>query len=117
MYKLRIPGGATQTRYCRLTNYQTNHPFENGFDRIFSERKEEADAFYNTIIPQNLDTDLANIQRQAFAGLLWSKQFYCLDIEKWINGSDGITTVEPARLTGRNHDWQQLKKPGYYFYA
>ncbi|MEO7801166.1 MAG: glucosidase [Ginsengibacter sp.] len=109
VHKLRVPGGATKTVFCRLTNYYTNHAFENGFDKVFSERKKEADEFYDSIIPRGIDSDLANIQRQAFAGLLWSKQFYCLDIEKWIRGTDGISPVDSSRLLGRNYDWQHLK--------
>ena len=49
------------------------------------------------------------IKRQAFAGLLWSKQYYHFDIERWIHTSDGITPVSNARLSGRNSEWQSLK--------
>ncbi len=49
------------------------------------------------------------LQRQALAGLLWSKQYYHFDVERWLGGSDGITPVNAGKLGGRNHDWKHLK--------
>ena len=109
VYKLRIPAGGTRTVYCRLSDLDLQTPFEKGFEEIFSTRKKEADEFYNAILPKSLSEDMAAIQRQAIAGLLWSKQFYCFDIERWLNSSDGIASFTHARKSGRNHDWQHLK--------
>ncbi|MFL5811517.1 MAG: MGH1-like glycoside hydrolase domain-containing protein, partial [Flavisolibacter sp.] len=106
---LKIAAGATKTVYYRLSDQSLANAFESGFEKVFADRKKEADEYYAQILPPGLDSDLTNIQRQAIAGLLWSKQFYCLDVEKWINESDGITPVVPQRLKGRNHDWQHLK--------
>ncbi len=64
---------------------------------------------YNTVLSANTNPHTRNIQRQAFAGLLWNKQFYHFDVEKWLTSTDGITPVNPAKLTGRNHDWKHLK--------
>ena len=50
-----------------------------------------------------------NIQRQAFAGILWSKQYYHYDVERWLTTSDGITPVNDGKKYGRNHDWKHLK--------
>ena len=72
-------------------------------------RKAEADDFYNAILPADITPELKNIQRQALAGLLWSKQFYHYDVERWLNTSDGITPVNAGKLTGRNHEWKHLK--------
>jgi hypothetical protein len=109
VYKFNIPGGASKTVYLRLTNKVCNNAFVGGFEQIFATRKDEADAFYNAIFPQGLTAEMARIQRQAMAGLLWSKQYYHYDVERWLSTSDGITPINSARLHGRNHDWKHLK--------
>jgi hypothetical protein len=109
VYKLKIAAGATKTIYCRLSDQSLDRPFTRGFETIFQMRKEEADEFYSAILPKNMDGDLVRIQRQAIAGLLWSKQFYHFDIERWLKGTDGITPASHQRATGRNHDWKHLK--------
>ena len=109
VYKLKIAGGATKTLYCRLSNAFAEDPFEKGFQDIFSVRKAEADEYYSAILPKGMSEDMANIQRQAIAGLLWSKQYYHYDVEDWLNKSDGITPVSNSKMTGRNNDWKHLK--------
>jgi hypothetical protein len=109
VYKTRIAAGATKTFYCRLGNTATETPFVKGFEQIFAARKQEADEFYNSILRQGLSDDMMKIQRQAIAGLLWSKQFYYFDVERWISESDGITPPSDRRKYGRNHTWQHLK--------
>jgi hypothetical protein len=109
VYKLKINGGATKTIYCRLNNRLTENPFASGFKDIFKTRKQEADDFYGAILQPGLSEDLVNIQRQAFAGLLWSKQYYHYDIEEWLNYDDGITPVSIGKMNGRNSDWTHLK--------
>lgn len=109
VYKLKISGGATKTIYCRFSNQLINKPFAKGFEQIFDARKREADEFYSTILPAEMDDDMAGIQRQALAGLLWSKQYYHYDVERWLNTSDGITPVNAEKQHGRNHDWKHLK--------
>ncbi|HVZ26498.1 MAG TPA: hypothetical protein VG842_10605, partial [Sediminibacterium sp.] len=84
-------------------------PFTKGFTDIFAQRKEEADDFYQAIIPAQLSEDHKNIQRQALAGLLWSKQYYYYDVERWLNEPDGIAHVSDERSHGRNSDWLHLK--------
>jgi hypothetical protein len=109
VYKLKVPGGTTKTVYCRLNNKLTENPFAQGFKDIFKTRKQEADDFYAAILPPGLGGDLANIQRQAFAGLLWSKQYYHYDIEEWLNYDDSITPVSIGKMNGRNSNWTHLK--------
>ena len=109
VYKYRINGGETKTIYLRLTHRFTDEPFGRGFDKIFQKRKEEADEFYDEILPANISDELKQIQRQALAGLLWSKQYYHYDIERWISGTDNITPASPQKMFGRNNHWLHLK--------
>jgi hypothetical protein len=109
VYKMKIGGGATKTIYCRLSDGLTESPFANGFKEIFNTRKEEADEFYNAVLEPGIATDRAQIQRQALAGLLWSKQYYHFDVEEWLNQDDGITPVSIGKMNGRNSDWTHLK--------
>lgn len=109
VYHLNVEGMSSQKIFLRLSNKSVTTPFEKDFEKIFELRKKEADEFYSKICSQNLTSELANIQRQAFAGLLWSKQYYHYDVERWLNTSDGITPVSKARLKGRNSNWKYLK--------
>ena len=109
VYNLNINAGETKTVYCRLSNKQFRKAFEPGFENIFEKRKKEADDFYKAILPQGINEDLCNIQRQAIAGLLWSKQYYHFDVERWLTTGDGITEPGVAKATGRNSDWKHLK--------
>ena len=109
VYKYNIEGHGSRIIYCRLSHKMLESPFGPGYTDIFRYRKEEADTFYNTVLSANTNPHTRNIQRQALAGLLWNKQFYHFDVEKWLTSSDGITPVNPAKLTGRNHDWKHLK--------
>ncbi|MEO8824182.1 MAG: glucosidase [Ginsengibacter sp.] len=109
VYELNIGAGETKTIYLRLSDKEMDNAFSEGFENIFSKRKAEADEFYNQILPQNASDELKNIQRQALAGMLWSKQYYHYDVEKWLTTSDGITPVNDGKLRGRNHDWKHLK--------
>ncbi|ANI88092.1 glucosidase [Arachidicoccus ginsenosidimutans] len=109
VYDLSFNGHEAKTLYLRLSKEKMDEPFLQGSEYIFDLRKKEADEFYSTIIPQHLSDDIKNIQRQAFAGLLWNKQYYHFDIEKWLAKGDGIVANNDARQKGRNWDWQHLK--------
>jgi hypothetical protein len=109
VYKMKIAGGATKTVYCRISNTFMENAFVKGFENIFASRKEEADDFYKAILPKGMSEDMARIQRQALAGLLWSKQYYHYDVETWLTTSDGISPVSNSKMTGRNSDWRHLK--------
>lgn len=109
VYQSHIAGGATKTFHLRLCNQLQEEPFGSNVDRIFQKRLREADEFYNSIFPTNASADWKNIQRQALAGLLWSKQFYHFDIERWLSTTDGISPAYESRNTGRNHNWKHLK--------
>jgi hypothetical protein len=78
------------------------------FDQTLKQRKEEADEFYRSLAPEGLSDDARNVQRQAFSGLLWSKQFYHYDVEKWLAGDTATPPPPDQRWEGRNHDWLHL---------
>ncbi len=109
VYNITVDGNSSKVIYLRLANHLYDVPFAEGFEHVFTQRREEADDFYQTVLPKNKSADLVNIQRQAFAGLLWSKQFYHYDVERWLNKSDGVTPVSEIRKQGRNHTWKYLK--------
>jgi len=109
VYHYTLKGGESKTIYLRLSDKEMDNGFEEGFESIFSARNAEADEFYNSILPENISDELKNIQRQALAGMLWSKQYYHYDVEKWLTTSDGITPINDGKLYGRNHDWKHLK--------
>jgi Mannosylglycerate hydrolase MGH1-like glycoside hydrolase domain len=109
VYKMRIAAGATKTVYCRLANRLVENPFAKGFKDVFTVRKQEADDFYAAILPKGMSQDMARIQRQALAGILWSKQYYHFDVEQWLTTTDGVTPVSNNKMTGRNSDWKHLK--------
>lgn len=110
VYKRFIEPGKSVAVYLRLTNKKLDNPFENNFENIFNIRKKEADEFFHTLLQTDFSSDLINIQRQAFAGLLWNKQFYHFDVETWLNGNDGISPFNAERKNnGRDHSWKYLK--------
>jgi len=78
------------------------------FDHTLVQRKAEADEFYSTIIPASADEDTRNIMRQAFAGLLWSKQFYHYIVRDWLVGDSAIPSPPDARKRGRNSAWTHV---------
>ncbi|MGH2563505.1 MAG: MGH1-like glycoside hydrolase domain-containing protein, partial [Ginsengibacter sp.] len=93
----------------RLSNGEIPNPFDENFESTLVLRKKEADEFYQNLLPQNCPDDISNIQRQAFAGLLWTKQFYQYDVERWLEGDAGEISPPPEREEGRNVNWKNLK--------
>ncbi|HSD62371.1 MAG TPA: hypothetical protein VLB50_01200, partial [Ignavibacteriaceae bacterium] len=91
----------------RLTSRKQN-TFLDGFDEIFEKRIKEADEFYAEIQKNLKDEDKRKIQRQAFAGLLWNKQYYNYDISRWLKGDPAQPKPPAERLDGRNSDWIHL---------
>ena len=77
------------------------------FESVFAARQREADEFYATVIPDALSEDASNVARQAFAGMLWSKQFYHYVVREWLNGDPG-QPAPPDRRSGRNWQWTHL---------
>ncbi len=75
------------------------------FDHIFKQRKQEADDYYAALAPASLSEDERRVQRQALAGMLWSKQFYHYDVGIWLDGDPAQPPPPPERKNGRNRDW------------
>ncbi|GAB2817526.1 glucosidase family protein [Ferruginibacter profundus] len=108
MYEFNIGAQSSVSVKLRLSKQpHRQNPFDNNFDAIFINRINEADDFYAAITAAK-DTDLINIQRQAFAGMLWSKQYFNIDIPRWLNGDPGQPAPPETRKKGRNHDWPTL---------
>ncbi len=78
------------------------------FDKIFKDRQTEADKFFADIVPADLSDDAKNVQRQALAGMLWSKQFYHYIVKDWIEGDSNLSAPPDERKQGRNSDWPHL---------
>src|SRR5262245_47227555 len=107
-YWLTVAAGQSQTIRLRLSNTAPTGPFDRGFDDVIQARLKEADEFYATVIPASLDADAANVMRQALAGMLWSKQFYHYDVDRWLEerGADPFKPKRRAAL--RNEHWHHL---------
>ena len=75
------------------------------FDQVVARRRAEADEFYAELTPREASADEAMVMRQAFAGMLWSKQLFYYDVARWLDGDPGQPTPPPERLTGRNSRW------------
>ncbi len=105
--RLTIPAGQTRVLRLRLASHADPALFAN-FDSIFQQRLAEADEFYTTVQNPNLSDDERRVQRQAWAGMLWSKQLFYYDIEQWLAGDPGYPPPPDSRWEGRNHDWQHL---------
>jgi len=116
-YIFSIAPQQSETIYLRLNSrqsavadpqFQSSGEFIEDCERIFVERKKEADEFYAGIIPNNLNGDAQNVMRQSLAGMLWAKQFYHYVVKTWLDG-DGKFSPPPAeRLKGRNSEWKHL---------
>jgi len=108
LYHYTIEAGASREVILRFTNNKIEDPLGQSFHAMFEERIKEADLFYKGMEVPDLSEDLRNIQRQAFAGMVWSKQYYNLDVEAWLNGDPGQPAPPENRKTGRNHNWLYL---------
>ncbi|MGB7439382.1 MAG: hypothetical protein WBR26_16005 [Candidatus Acidiferrum sp.] len=82
--------------------------FGTAFDTLFSSRMKEADEFFDSRIPRRLSPDARMVVRQAYSGMLWSKQFYHYDVERWLEGDPAGPTPPSSRWKGRNKDWTHL---------
>jgi len=122
LYRLRIEPGASTTVRLRLTDQAPavvrasapavvvagQQPFGKPFEQVFAARLAEADEFYAHRIGACKSQDAAMVQRQAFAGMLWSKQFYHYDVRTWLEGDPAGPAPPAERLHGRNWEWAHL---------
>jgi mannosylglycerate hydrolase MGH1-like protein len=112
-YRLTVPPGKCEVVRLRLTSVapdaqSESGPFGKHFEETLRTRRQEADEFYAAIIPPSLDADAANVMRQALAGMMWSKQFYYFDVNRWLaeRGSDPFSPGRKA--SPRNGHWHHL---------
>ncbi|PRY44286.1 glycosyl hydrolase family 63 [Spirosoma oryzae] len=115
-YQLTVEAGRQAVVRLRLALTTDVHtlvpePFRD-FDGLVAQRKKEADLFYAAVQPANATDDEKHVQRQAFAGMLWSKQFYYYDVSRWLAGDPTQPPPPPERKYGRNHTWLQLINAG-----
>ena len=106
-YRLDLGPGETRVIRLRLTLATDASRMVRDIDGIFAERILEADEFYS-FAPPTLSEDARRVQRQAFAGLLWSKQYYHFVVENWLMGDPGQPKPPESRLSGRNSNWIHL---------
>ena len=124
-YRLRLASGGTAALNLRVTNEEPKvvrwsaprlvlvhapktEMFGQSFERVLSSRRKEADEFYAKRAPKGLSEDARSVQRQAFAGLLWSKQFYHFDVRTWLEGDPAGPPPPESRKKGRNQEWSNL---------
>lgn len=104
VYAKTVPAGGSVEVRLRLSIAENSTPFKD-FASLFKKRIKEADEFYNDVQHPDLSDELKMIQRRAFAGLMWSKQFYYFDVEQWLNGDPGSAV---KRNVPRNEQWEHL---------
>ncbi|MBC7796618.1 MAG: glucosidase, partial [Pyrinomonadaceae bacterium] len=111
-YNLSFDANETKTVYLRFTKNELSLDETDNFieksERVLSNRKAEADAFYADIIPHNLSHDAKNVMRQSLAGMLWSKQFYHYEVKNWLDGDEPFPPPPASRKKARNRDWKHL---------
>ena len=106
-YDLNVASGATETVLLRLAKGEPRGPGREAA-AVFAARIREAHTFYATLANGTLDDDEALVQRRAFAGLIWCKQWYHYDVAEWLVGDPASGPPSEARLHGRNSDWREL---------
>jgi hypothetical protein len=106
-YTIEVPGGGGRVVRLRLTAGKGKDPFK-GFEKTFAVRLREADEFYRRITPDTLTDDERLVHRQALAGMLWSKQYYYFDLEKWLTEHGSHPLLGPVRSGVRNMNWYHM---------
>ncbi|MEP6866072.1 MAG: glucosidase, partial [Deltaproteobacteria bacterium] len=107
IWRRSIAAGAEVEFRLRLSPAGGADPMRD-FDAVFARRKREADAFYDAVHGGVIEEDKRRVQRQALAGMLWSKQFYYFDVPQWLEGDPGQPEPPVERRGGRNHEWLHL---------
>lgn len=106
-YFLELEGGETKEINLRFTSdLEKETPFGDEFEKVFADRITEADAFYEQVSPSSLSEDQKMIQRQAYAGMLWSKQYYLYVVSDWLKGDP--KGPKPPENRSRNKEWSHF---------
>ncbi len=103
-YMLEVPAGGHKSVRLRLSAKPATRAFSD-FDQIFAARLADANEFYDRITPENLSEDERRLHRQALAGMLWSKQFYYFDLDKWLDEHDAHPMMGTGGRDLRNTEW------------
>jgi hypothetical protein len=106
-YRATVEGGGSalfQLRLCTAPPEAVGDPFGRGFDEAFAARIREADEFYAAVTPPGVGEDAARVIRQALAGMLWSKQYFYFDVNRWLDEHD-IDPMSPEGRSFRNKEW------------
>ncbi len=105
-YRLKLGAGEQTTVELRLSsNGASNAP---GAASVLADRQQEADEFYALLTPADATSDERDVMRQAFAGMLWSKQFFHYDVARWLDGDPSGPQPPENRRNGRNREWRHL---------
>ncbi|MDA1141841.1 MAG: glucosidase [Planctomycetota bacterium] len=105
--KATVAAGGSQVFDFRYTDEELTSPLQD-IEKIVVQRRKDADEFYESIHPPKATEDEKNIQRQAFAGLLWSKQIYLFDVNRWLEGDNEDSPPPSERWKIRNPQWRHL---------
>jgi hypothetical protein len=109
-YSLSVNPGNSHTVRLRLTDRASNevNPFGAAFEELLAQRRHEADEFYSSLTPPSLGPDGAQVMRQALAGMLWSKQVYYYDVDKWLEERGCSPFTEATKTAPRNDQWHHM---------
>ena len=106
-FTFTVPAHGKVEVRLRLVRVLNKHPFKD-FGHILDLRRAEADKYYAELKAEVADDEARQIQRQALAGMIWSKQFYYFDVRQWLEGDPSMPTPPAERCHGRNSEWQHL---------
>ncbi len=106
-YQWEVEANHSVTIRLRLVKGAQQQPFAD-FDKIYQQRKTEADEYYDDLQKGISGDDKRLVQRQAFAGMLWTKQFYYFDVRQWLEGDPAFPPPPESRKQGRNSSWKHL---------
>ncbi|MFO1154662.1 MAG: glucosidase [Rhodospirillales bacterium] len=108
VYRCPLAAGASRTIRLRLRPDGRSIDAFGDFDKTFATRLAEADAFYAGLQTHLPYAEERRVHRQALAGMIWSKQFYCYDVSRWLDGDPTEPPPPPERVAGRNSDWRHV---------
>jgi hypothetical protein len=117
-YRVTVPAGKCEIVRLRLSQAAPtdlakiygagNGAFGSHFDEVIQARRKEADEFYASVIPRSLDADSASVMRQALAGMMWSKQFYFFDVNRWLEERGIDPFGQSDKVAPRNGQWHHM---------
>jgi hypothetical protein len=103
-YRLEVPAGGSRVVRSRLSAKSPADAFGT-FDEVFAARLEDANQFYERITPRSFSEDEKRVHRQALAGMLWSKQYYFFDLDRWLEEHEANPLIGTNHRNARNSEW------------